>query len=275
LSDYHARFYSVTLGRFTQPDTVIPGATNSQSWNRFAYAYNNPLYYTDPSGHTPIIGDCNFYGYCPDTGTGGGADHETGNSSGDSSGGISDDDLADKLKKQAKEMLYSRDNDMYTDLDIMSLLFKLGMNWSGGNALQTLKILSMMFHKASPLYDAEDNHYFMDDYLMDDSGFGELKDTKSPNQMGHFFGEAYVAFLALETNKALGGIVSNDTMNSLLVFGVINYETSRNQSDEQTRVDATLGILAVGFANTLSNGMNPYEAMDLIVSSIQSWTFGE
>jgi hypothetical protein len=58
--DYNARFYSPSLGRFTQPDTVISNLTFSQSWNRFSYAYNNPLYYTDPSGHDPICpdGDC-------------------------------------------------------------------------------------------------------------------------------------------------------------------------------------------------------------------------
>jgi RHS repeat-associated protein len=60
LVDYHARFYSPSLGRFTQTDTVIPGATNTQSWNRYTYAYNNPLNYTDPSGHVPCSGD----GWC-------------------------------------------------------------------------------------------------------------------------------------------------------------------------------------------------------------------
>jgi RHS repeat-associated protein len=53
LMDYSARFYSPTLGRFIQPDTVIPALTNSQAWNRYTYSYNNPLNYTDPSGHFP------------------------------------------------------------------------------------------------------------------------------------------------------------------------------------------------------------------------------
>jgi len=51
LMDYHARFYSPTLGRFTQPDSIIPDLTNSQAWNRYSYSYNNPVKYTDPSGH--------------------------------------------------------------------------------------------------------------------------------------------------------------------------------------------------------------------------------
>jgi len=62
--DYDARFYSPALGRFIQPDTVIPDLTNSQSWNRYSYSYNNPLYYTDPSGHIPEQ-ECGFgYGGC-------------------------------------------------------------------------------------------------------------------------------------------------------------------------------------------------------------------
>jgi hypothetical protein len=39
------------LGRFTQPDTVLPEPGDPQQLNRFAYARNNPLKYTDPSGH--------------------------------------------------------------------------------------------------------------------------------------------------------------------------------------------------------------------------------
>ena len=51
LMDYNARFYSTRLGRFTQPDTIIPDLTNSQAWNRYSYTLNNPVKYIDPSGH--------------------------------------------------------------------------------------------------------------------------------------------------------------------------------------------------------------------------------
>jgi len=50
LMDYNARFYSPTLGRFTQPDTIIPEAANPQSWNRYSYTINNPILYNDPDG---------------------------------------------------------------------------------------------------------------------------------------------------------------------------------------------------------------------------------
>ena len=48
---FNARFYSPKLGRFLSPDTIVPGYANPQSWNRFSYVANNPLRYTDPTGH--------------------------------------------------------------------------------------------------------------------------------------------------------------------------------------------------------------------------------
>jgi RHS repeat-associated protein len=51
LSDYQARFSSPQLGRCLQPDTLVPEPSNPQGLNRYAYALNNPLRYTDPSGH--------------------------------------------------------------------------------------------------------------------------------------------------------------------------------------------------------------------------------
>jgi len=51
IMDYKARFYSPALGRFLQPDTVIPDQTNPQSWNRLSYVRNNPILFNDPTGH--------------------------------------------------------------------------------------------------------------------------------------------------------------------------------------------------------------------------------
>jgi len=43
--------YSPFLNRWIQPDTIVPDPVNPQSLNRFAYAYNNGICYTDPTGH--------------------------------------------------------------------------------------------------------------------------------------------------------------------------------------------------------------------------------
>jgi len=51
LYDYIAQRYDSGLGRFTQADTIVPNPGDPQSLNRYAYTNNNPLRYTDPSGH--------------------------------------------------------------------------------------------------------------------------------------------------------------------------------------------------------------------------------
>jgi len=63
---YNARWYDPALGRFIQADTIVPGAGNPQAWDRYAYAYNKPLYYTDPGGHK-ACGEIDEYGRCDDT----------------------------------------------------------------------------------------------------------------------------------------------------------------------------------------------------------------
>jgi RHS repeat-associated protein len=47
----HARYYDPLLARFISADTIVPEPGNPQAQNRYAYAYNNSLRYTDPSGH--------------------------------------------------------------------------------------------------------------------------------------------------------------------------------------------------------------------------------
>ncbi len=53
LSLVHAngRLYDPAIGRFLSPDPVIPAPLLTQSYNRYAYVLNNPLAFTDPSGH--------------------------------------------------------------------------------------------------------------------------------------------------------------------------------------------------------------------------------
>lgn len=57
-----ARFYDPALNRFISPDAIVPSAHNTQATNRYAYNYNNPLAYTDPSGHQPIEITSTYYG---------------------------------------------------------------------------------------------------------------------------------------------------------------------------------------------------------------------
>jgi len=50
---YGARYYDPTIGRFISADTIVPNPADPQSLNRYSYCINNPLKYTDPSGHWP------------------------------------------------------------------------------------------------------------------------------------------------------------------------------------------------------------------------------
>ena len=43
--------YDTSLGRWAQPDSIIPNPYDSQSWDRYAYVNNNAVRYTDPTGH--------------------------------------------------------------------------------------------------------------------------------------------------------------------------------------------------------------------------------
>lgn len=56
----NARYYIPEIGRFASADSIVPDPVNPQSYNRYSYVDNNPVNFTDPSGH------CKNAGYGPD-----------------------------------------------------------------------------------------------------------------------------------------------------------------------------------------------------------------
>lgn len=52
---YNARWYDPALGRFAQADFIVP-PVGVLGLDRYAYANNSPLVYTDPSGHESVCG---------------------------------------------------------------------------------------------------------------------------------------------------------------------------------------------------------------------------
>ena len=64
LTYMQARHYSPELGRFLSNDPIGVNFSNLQSFNRYAYANNNPYRYVDPDGRTPdmlYVGDPRAY----------------------------------------------------------------------------------------------------------------------------------------------------------------------------------------------------------------------
>jgi RHS repeat-associated protein len=48
---YNARYYDPTIGRFASSDVIGVDRADPQTRNRYSYVRNNPLRYTDPTGH--------------------------------------------------------------------------------------------------------------------------------------------------------------------------------------------------------------------------------
>ncbi|MBC7228455.1 MAG: RHS repeat-associated core domain-containing protein [Thermoflexales bacterium] len=55
LYDYRARYYHPALGRFVQPDPLVPEPGNPQDLNRYSYVRNSPVLYRDPSGRAVCV----------------------------------------------------------------------------------------------------------------------------------------------------------------------------------------------------------------------------
>ena len=55
LINMNGRMYDPLLGRMLSPDNFVQAPDNSQNFNRYSYAMNNPLVYTDPDGEAIIL----------------------------------------------------------------------------------------------------------------------------------------------------------------------------------------------------------------------------
>ncbi|MBN4064538.1 RHS repeat-associated core domain-containing protein [Dehalococcoides mccartyi] len=58
---YNARYLEPGIGRFISPDSIIPNPSDPRDHNRYTYVRNNPLKYTDPTGHCSYAGE---YAHC-------------------------------------------------------------------------------------------------------------------------------------------------------------------------------------------------------------------
>ena len=51
----NGRLYDPVIGRFFSPDKFVANSSFTQDFNRYSYARNNPLRYTDPDGELPVF----------------------------------------------------------------------------------------------------------------------------------------------------------------------------------------------------------------------------
>jgi RHS repeat-associated protein len=57
LINMNGRMYDPMNGRMMRPDNYVQDPSNSQSYNRYSYCWNNPLKYTDPTGDYVFVDD--------------------------------------------------------------------------------------------------------------------------------------------------------------------------------------------------------------------------
>ena len=55
LINMNGRMYDPILGRMLSPDNYVATPYGTQGYNRYTYALNNPLKFTDPDGNNPLI----------------------------------------------------------------------------------------------------------------------------------------------------------------------------------------------------------------------------
>jgi RHS repeat-associated protein len=114
LYDMSARFYSPGIGAFTQMDSVMGGAQNPLSMNRFLYAGGNPASMIDPSGHVAINKNlCGQPGEDRCDGNGGSVDNvnngsNPGGNAGNGTGTGGNTNNSDSAKNQQSDKVPSR-----------------------------------------------------------------------------------------------------------------------------------------------------------------------
>jgi RHS repeat-associated protein len=139
--------YISSIGRFAQPDTLVPGAANPQNFNRYTYVLNSPINFTDPSGYfcegghvldgmcvdnNTTQGQINSYTsyQAPGASTNSSSNMSSGESSSQSSdrlgtgGETFDDSPTGRLKKEIREKfgVAFDPNDTWTEKELKTVL---------------------------------------------------------------------------------------------------------------------------------------------------------
>jgi RHS repeat-associated protein len=108
-----ARWYHPASGRFISADSIVPNFANPQALNRYAFVLNNPLKYTDPTGHTSVCGfaysdpECAGLNTAKNNGMAGGSSNTNSNSGGRVASTTTSTTTATSIINTAVETIYN------------------------------------------------------------------------------------------------------------------------------------------------------------------------
>ncbi|MFN8009043.1 MAG: RHS repeat-associated core domain-containing protein [Terriglobia bacterium] len=168
LDYFLARYYSGAQGRFTSVDPENSGAVpdDPQSWNAYAYARNNPLYYIDPTGEA--------YNYCP--------------SESDSCYEVADEDFK-KFQEDNKGKLIFEGTNIYT-VNEDGTKGSLYATYDYALPQGTAQVASQVVEHAGP---AVNFFYTLTMAFLFNAGPGILADSYSMPQLATSIGRALIA----------------------------------------------------------------------------------
>ena len=239
--DYGSRRYDPELGRFIQPDSIIPGASNPQAYDRYSYVFNNPVKYTDPSGHKPCDGDYDEKGHCDD----------------------SNYKLLDLIDYVEGEIVNENGKirTKYTSLSAMLAVLRkaasiYGRDWNGFLDATTYVFTGYYGHGSEAMLKAHQSDF--SGYFDGDSGFHpDFKDTS--NQVRHFW--AAFATAADPYNDNPAGAASAGFGNWVHDFATDKFGTP-TKPDGATIMDYELSVTGIDIAAQVGNGIKT--PLDLI-----------
>ena len=264
----NARYYVPSLGRFASADTLIPNPVNPQAFNRFSYTYNNPLNYTDPSGHDPANcadGDvycvAQYYGYQPDWSK------------------FSSDPFQDVLNYTLYLLGKTKDsNANYTDADALIDILTYSLNRAGGDLALASTYIASVFYRESEfsaintiLENSGRTEYMTNgqydykkfiDHRFGATGFySSFQDSRglNGNQVEHFFGEMYVNSISSFAPFGTYAIAIGFELVAL-AKGVMDYEGDMasmlldlDKLNPDFMGDAAIGVVAGDYVTLHSN----------------------
>jgi hypothetical protein len=226
------RWNSPYINHFTQPDTIIPDPASPQSWDRYAYVNNNPIRYTDPTGHKT----------CYNTGAGGACEETK-----------QEKNLIKLLDYLDRSVLNKKGNRLKNGMTSLQAMEKVvnraaliyGSDWDGFLSGTSFVFMGVYAHGAGAMLTARTSGNA--GYINGDSGFhADFRDFTS-QQVRHFW--AGFSTAANPTGNNPAGVLSANIGNT---YHEIVQDTYAD-NDGSSVMDYALTLTAVDIAKQAGN----------------------